>query len=234
MDKINLYHFAWGDAEQLNRGELDSMYTADSFEGVKFGSTTSRIVLPRFIGVYQIPSVILHGRMEIKKGKRIRRDFEKMMSFANDKSNDFLASTLGIEDNVHPYLIHAIYDSLAGWTEKLARDCMNDRLGRVAFSDRYDFLLDFYKKNIPFTLDFILEDGQRLYEEGKSKEEILKVLGPRIDELNTHSREYGLTREEYMVLEKLQRIRRPKSDILVDPLSLKFMDLLHQMGKGQE
>src|SRR3989344_7980263 len=131
------FEYGIGTPEELRQRKLQ-FTTNDPSILAKELEAKGKIIVPRFIGVYQ--------DMTIPEDAEIDPDLVEYMSSSLRKCVDLLLSKSGKKDNLHGSLFHVSYNPNI-WNQELVREAMGDNLGRIAYST-IDSIPDFNKKNL--------------------------------------------------------------------------------------
>jgi hypothetical protein len=176
------------------------------------------------VGVYQHENSVPESREEREMMNVIGRKIENILDKKREvMDNLVLLQSLGVADEVDPYLIHI------GYPGEIPRGiivpCIGDGVGRVSFS-RIGQLPDFYDKRTHL-FPQLLANFPEVREDGKVREEDKEKIEEVYTTLSEQLRLYGLTRTEHCVLSIAKKIKKRTDgegrDIISNPLFIKFI-----------
>jgi hypothetical protein len=232
MDLKARYEFAYGHSRELSGGELDKMQNAERFEELMFPKEESKIIQPKFIGVYQFRDVVLHGDEEREHKDEIEKESKSLEKLAHSIADTALFANKGFHDNLNPRLIHIGFDDNI-WSPELVRQAIEDKLGRIAIST-YTGMPDFYEKNTSAGA-LINEKGIELLNDLEDVKEMARRLKSQLDDYENEMKPYGLTRDEYAFLQIMRKLGKSNSDVISESKLINiYSDAMKRMKDGND
>jgi len=203
MDRITKHFFALGGIEDLMKGNVPSLEIRPSFEDLDL-FYSSRIVLPRFIGVFQITKPIPETRKERENYLPLLFS-EAVESIKNDITAKVILDLIDKGDNWHPRMICLGYCSKS-FDQELIKNLYGEIPDRIRVVP-YDKFPNFGSKN---TAEFsaAFDELTRIIignDKDKNKRAV-EIASSSYDELNKQLKTFGLTTEEYISMLSLRNI----------------------------
>jgi hypothetical protein len=164
----------------------------------------SGIITIDLMGVYQKEIPIGENYVEKSILEQQPAIPDKINQMKNKFINDMIRREKEVEDKFHPDLIQIAYDP-SYLNRGLVNSCLQDNLRRIKIVP-YDELTDPYKKDTFFVLDpFRDAKGKE-----RSEEKIQDILKNIISSFRDNLINFGLTREEYLLLVMAQYYLEPE------------------------
>lgn len=202
MDAVTKFLYSIGSGNEIITGRTNPLDVAETpSELIKTLTENEKgIIVPKFIGVYQMREVVTHIGQEQKAARRKIAAFTKLEQALDIVSNRHIFEKFATEDNAHPNLIFVAYNSEL-WTSSLVRESLGNTINRIVIAP-YTELPKFSEKDITIA-EQILSKGQEIYGEIRDKAIVFKALTPELSAFRDQAMLYGLTRQEYAILEIL-------------------------------
>lgn len=231
MEKISYYKFAYGSIENIKQGNFGKVQVASSFPELEIPPITTKIVVPKLVGVYQEWKLTqniytMEDSPELEGIERINKLQESFIQ----EGFKYMIEDFGKKEDCHPHLIHICYDPKIMQFD-LVRSFFESR-DRLGFS-LYDNIPDFDQKNSEGLYDIIHRWVKARNDMDPS--ETRKIAQEGCLFLNVRKLDYGLTREEYVTLQQLDRFRGSQSEQPVDPTTFKtYVDPLSMASTAKK
>jgi len=230
VDSVLTFNYAIGSPQELAEGDYKDLNSSVRLEEIKRHLVNRRrVIVPKFIGVYQSEEIIAHGfdRVNEEEVRKINEAVSVMDRFNESLIN--MASRIKGEprDNLQSGLIHVLYDSKI-WNEEMTRMAINDNLGRIGYSSLVNLPI-FYEKNFDFISDEIVKRIDNLKEKTnlKGDRELTSMIG-QVVEMKI---KYGLTRTEFTLLRMANEYAFGKTKLILGDELRALAKELHETGE---
>jgi hypothetical protein len=228
--------YALGGIESIRKGDFDSMQAADSLDKLDLVSH-ERIIIPRFVGIYQDWKVKADTREERENKEEIEGRI-KELEFLVERLAKLALEKRGERERFNAKLIHVGYEPEI-YDEKLTRQLLGQgskRLGVSAYRDLPDFahkdtvLAEMFIEHLAelrMNTDFAETDDE------EKVSQVAKIAGESYETLQEQLQKFGLTREEFAFLHALNMLRNPPQKRRIDTGSLFFDYVSHMLAREE-
>lgn len=190
-----IYGYVAESIAKVRTGPIDvTPFNGSKPDFAKLVKNNSPLFVPKVVGIYQVVN---------NKGNPESEEITKVLENMNHAYIEAFNNTGNKNpDNLHPDLIHIVYDPSNWGEEKLVREMLNDKLGRVSISTPKT-VPDFSLKR-PMTLPNIFESlvNRELDLDNQARElyERRTELYTRLIPLKEAWKAYGFSQQEYLSL----------------------------------
>lgn len=236
MDRIVTYKYAAGTVDELREIDYEKIDVRDNLDSARknLDSLSEGIIaIPRFVGAYQERGFVTHTNSDDEKqAAELCECITGLLGgMVDEASKKVIKSRTGFKDRAHPKLIHVGYDGRF-YTPNIVRMSFGDEINRLGYSKLED-MPDFSGKDTE-SLYLAIKSALKLIH-GEEDEEIRDDLKKALQSVRNNTRDYGLTREEYVLLMAAEKMHSGPSKLVTEPgavnAGIKIAELIREFFK---